>query len=258
MRSILFVALLSTGCVVGLEDAGDEVAGEAGDDGTSSRIALNGLTANTTMSVTTDPSPLRTLSQGSLASAGTRVPAMFSTAEGRDQFAYLYSCAESVGRSLTVSANGTSYTFAGGLGLAPEWTTSFLASYKYKLMTACMLARTNYRGITVQISMRNLKIPTALSEVTNFGVLEGAFWGDAFTAGGSLRACPSPAKLAGAKTSTLPLRECTVSKDGVTTKCSFGYAGECSKVCVSDLTNALGYSGCEGNADTIAVYVANP
>lgn len=256
MRSVLLLALLSGGCVEGLEDA-EQI--EDTDDETSSRVALNGLTAlNADMTYTLDPSLLQTLAQGSLRTAATRVPTLFATAAGRDQFSYLYTCAEKSNAKLTVVApSGTAYTYNGSLGLATEWTSGALPQKKYGLMTACMLARTNYFGEVVSISMRNDKISTRSDEQEAFTVPEGAFWGDLFT-GTAMRACTSATKLSGAPISTLPQRECTVSTDGATTKCGFGYAGECSTVCVTDLTKKNGYSKCEGHADSISVFVAAP
>lgn len=255
MRAVFLLAVLSCGCAV--TDDGLEVDDEVG---TSSRVALNGLAAlNADLSPTLDPLLLRRLAQGSLRTAATRVPTLFDTRAGRDQFSYLYTCAEKSKAKLTVVArNGTTYTYQGVMGIATEWTTGALPSTKYRLMTACMLARTNYFGIVVPISLRNDKISTTSDEQTEFTVVEGAFWGDAFTVGASFRACASPAKIAGSTISTLPERECTTPLDGVTTKCGFSYAGECSEVCVTDLTKKAAYSHCEDNGDSIAVYVAKP
>ncbi len=253
MRNVFLLALLSAGCVAELEDIEDV------EDDTSSRVALNGLTApSTDLSLNVDPSLIRAVAKGSLATAGTRVPALFTTAKGREQFAYLYSCAERSERVITIAANGTSYTYVGAMGLATEWSSAPLSTTKYKLVSACMLARTNYSGTHVSISMRNRAIATSSREQESYTVLEGAFWGDVFSIGGSMRACPSPTKLSGAPISTLPQRECTISLDGVTTKCGFGYAGECSTVCVTDLTKILPYTNCQGAADAIAVFVAKP
>jgi|GEM_PF-4420084 len=253
MRNVFLLALLSVGCVAELEDIEDV------EDDTSSRVALNGLTApSTDLSLNVDPSLIRAVAKGSLATAGTRVPALFTTAKGREQFAYLYGCAERPGKTLTISANGTSYVYEGAMGLAREWLTDLLPSTKYKLVSACMLARTNYFGIHVSISMRNKQIATPSTERDGYTVVEGAFWGDVFTPGAPMRACASPTKLSGVAISTLPQRECAVSVDGAITKCGFGYAGDCSNACVTDLTKKLGYSDCEGYVDAIAVFVAKP
>jgi hypothetical protein len=259
MRTVFLLALLTSGCVTEMAGEAEEAEETEGDDeiGTSSRVALNGLTARSTMNLTTDPMLLPLLAQGSLASAGSRVPALFTTEHGRRQFSYIYSCAER-GKTISISSGGVSYSFTGTMGLATEWTSSALPTTKYAIVTACMLARTNYTGAQVSISMRNSRIATTSTELAAYTVVEGAFWGDVFSSTPTMRACPSAMKLSGAAISTLPDRECTVSLDGLKTMCGFGYAGECSKVCVTDLTKAIGYSNCERNADTIVVYVAKP
>lgn len=260
MRKVFLLALLSAGCVVGVDEGVEGDIGEEGpDDETSSRIALNGLTAfGADMSLTLDHSLLPTLAKGSLKTAAARVPQLFATAAGRDKFAYIYSCAERRNQSLTVTVSGTSYTFRGSMELAREWTSTALTPSKYELMSACMLARTNYFGVEVAISMRSHQLGTKPSEKAAYTVVEGAFWGDVFTEGGSMRACASPAKLSGEAISTLPQRECTASVDGVTTKCGFSYAGECTDVCATGRAEDLAYTNCDGNAGTIAVYVAKP
>ncbi len=274
MRNAFVLAvLLGGGCVteMGDEDIGDPMEDPMGDPAdtvdptpaedfeTSARISLNGLVLNSSMLGTVSPespSLLGTLAQGSLKSAGTRVPTLFATANGRDQFMYLVSCSLSSSASVSIAANGTTYKYFGALGMAPQWSYTALGTSSYKQVSACMLARTNYAGVSVQISMRSPKIPTSQTEKQNFTVVEGSFWGDVFTPGGVARACASPAKLSGANISTLPLRECTKSLDGVTTKCGFSYAGPCANVCVNDVTASMGYSKCEGDLDSIAVYVA--
>lgn len=246
MRTVFVLALLFTGCVMELED-------EQNDDeiGTSSRVALNGLGS-------TNFTQLRAVAQGSLATAGTRVPALFTTADGRELFAYVASCAMTAGKTVSVTSGGASYTFTGVMGIAKEWEVSTLPTSKYKRVSACILARTNYFGTEVSISMRNANISTKTSELNAYTVVEGAFWGDLFSTTVTMRACASPAKLAGSTVSTMPLRECAAPADATTTKCKFGFAGECSKVCVTNLTTKIGYSNCEGNVDSIVVYLAKP
>lgn len=258
MRTLLFLGALASGCmtdvdeseVVTMEDEGDEVE-------TSERVALNGLTAmDATVAPATPSFPLlAAVAQGTLPTAGTRVPSLFATEHGREQFAYLVSCAIPSTKTISIKAGGVTYSFKGAMNLASGWINQPLAVQSYKVVSACMLARTNFYGVAVPISMRGPGLATPSWEVAAFTVLEGAFWGDVFTATGTVNACTSPAKLAGSTVSTLPLRECTVSVDGITTKCGFKYAGDCSKICT--MLNGS-YTKCAGVAETIAVLVAKP
>lgn len=246
MRTVLLVAVLATGCVT---DMGDDAA--PGDDiGTSARVSLNGLVLNRSL--------LGDVAKGSLTSVPTRVPTLLSSADGREQFSYLVSCSMRSDKKIVATVSGVSYTFQGSLGLATEWDTAALPTTKYRLISACMLARTNYQGVQVAISMRGKKFTTSSTEQLAYTVVEGAFWGDVFTQNGVVRACASPTKLSGSTVSTLPLRQCTVSTDGINTLCGFGYAGDCSTVCLYKDTK-IGFSDCEGfGGDTIAVYLAKP
>ena len=229
MRNVFLLALLSAGCVAELEG----FEGESDEIGTSIRIALNGLT-------TTSFTQLRAVAQGSLATAGTRVPTLFTTADGRELFAYVASCSMTAGRSVVIVSGGVSYTFKGTMGIAKEWEASTLPTSKYKRVSACVLARTNFFGTEVAISMRNSNIATKTSELEAYTVVEGAFWGDIFSTTVTLRACASPAKLAGSTVSTMPLRECAAPADTTTTKCVSGHASEWSKVCATNPTSSVG------------------
>ncbi len=253
MRSVLLLAVLTVGCAAELDEGGEE-----DEVGTSSRVALNGLTSSTPDSLTSDFSLFPQVAGGSLPTASARVPRLFSSAKGREQFSYLVSCAEKPDRTVVLTVSGVTYTFAGSMALAPEWSSGALSASKYKLVTACILARTNYFGISVPISMRSRTLTTSDAEAAAFTIAEGAFWGDLFTAGMPPRACASLAKLSGEAISTLPQRECTTSLDGVSTLCGFDYAGECSMVCAADLTKKFGYTDCEGTTETITVFVQKP
>ncbi|MGE0396859.1 MAG: hypothetical protein AB7T06_09095 [Kofleriaceae bacterium] len=252
MKLAITVVLVLTGCVIDEEQA-EDLSTESSDLLSSNRIALNGITLNR--------SEMVAAAAGSLASAPTRVPSLFSTSEGRERFAYMVSCSLKSDKTITATVAGVTYTYAGSVGLADDWATKALPPKTYGWVSACMLARTNYFGISVAISLRGPGISTAGSEKDAFTVLEGAFWGDLFSPNGKLYACPSPLKLSGSTTSTLPLRECTVSLDGATTKCGFIYGGDCSTICGRDAASG-GYKDCKAGgikgAAVASVFLANP
>jgi hypothetical protein len=196
------------------------------------RIALNGLT--------------------SLDGAST----MLDTADNRDVVSYLVQCALPEGSSITLSdANGT-YTFDGAVGLAPSWATGSPSASEKRWVSACLLARTNAYGVSVAISMRGSHSALAVdaTEAAAYGLREGAFWGDVFGETFDANACPGALKLADSQASTLPLRACTVSADGVTTTCGHDYAGPCASAC----TDASGnYTACAGVTEVVTTYVAS-
>lgn len=196
------------------------------------RIALNGLT--------------------SLGGAST----MLDTADNRDVVRYLVQCALPEGSSVTLSdANGT-YTFDGAIGLAPGWTTSAPSASEKRWVSACLLARTNAYGVSVAVSLRgpNAALTVDSTEASAYSLREGAFWGDVFGEEFDANACPGPLKLADSQLSTLPLRACAVSADGVTTTCGHDYAGACATACSDASGN---YTSCAGVTEVITTYVAS-
>jgi hypothetical protein len=106
---------------------------------------------------------------------------------------YVVSCALPDDQSLTMTIGGTPYTFAGGLGLAPELHDASLDSPEsQEWVTACLLARINAIGESVEISIRGRPdlIPTTDYERQRFTVPEGAYYGNIFTEPAELYIAP--------------------------------------------------------------------
>jgi len=217
MRGVcVLVAGVLAGCVVDdldLSETTDEVQ-------TTNRLAANRLAANRLAA--------NRLAANSLGAAALTSGALIETVEGRDVFSYIVSCALPAGRSVTVQdSHGTSYTFNGEIGLAPGWQTTTPTVAERHWVTACLLARTNYYGVSVQLSMRGAHpaLAATSTETSTYKVAEGAFYGDLFATTQSWYAC-------GTKkwTSTLAQdaqRTCTISQDGITTMCGFTYEHFC-------------------------------
>ena len=217
MGNLKLAALLAlAGCAVDLDTSTDEEALTASNRLASNRLATNRLATNR-------------LATNGLAQAALTSSTLIETADGRDVFSYVVGCALPTGSSITVQDSyGTSYTFPGLIGLAPEWATTTPTVSERRWVTACLLARVNYYGVSVMISMRgaNAALATTRTEETTYKVAEGAFYGDLFdTAGQTEFACGSKKW-----TSTLAQdakRTCTISQDGVTTMCGFTYQHFC-------------------------------
>lgn len=105
---------------------------------------------------------------------------------------YVVRCAVPDGqsRSYTDSQTGKTYTWMGGLGLAPDWAHGHPANYnEQQVITACMLAHVNRFGQHVTISVQGLNawgnaIPVTRGEVLSYTVHEACFFGNLFTQGG--------------------------------------------------------------------------
>jgi hypothetical protein len=101
---------------------------------------------------------------------------------------YLYSCALPEGASLPLVINGVDYgTLHGAVGLAPEWGQpgGKCDEHCQRWVTACLLARTNFWGVPIQISLRGphpALTPTA-AEMAAYPNREGSYFGNLFAYG---------------------------------------------------------------------------
>ena len=107
------------------------------------------------------------------------------TPQGREKLTYLISCAFNEGIELYTEVDGQVYTFLGSMGLAPGWLNQPLTPTEERWVSACMLARTNFWGVKVIISMRTFPPPTVTltstaEEARNFNLYEGDFYGNIF------------------------------------------------------------------------------
>ncbi|WP_234022651.1 hypothetical protein [Sorangium cellulosum] len=83
-------------------------------------------------------------------------------------------------------------TYAGHLGMADWWAYGPLADAFYqRWISACLAARTNWYGVSVNLSMRGSQpsLDLASNEGSTYTKREGAFWGNLFSSTPHLRAC---------------------------------------------------------------------
>jgi hypothetical protein len=252
----LVVTLALAGCVVDELDAVETSSVEE-ELTASNRLASNRLASNRLAS--------NRLASNSLGAAALSASSLIDSADGREVFSYIVSCALPTGKSVTVSDSlGTSYTFAGEIGLAPAWQTTQPTVAERRWVTACLLARTNYYGVPVQISMRgsNAALATTTLETSTYKIAEGAFYGDLFDPNGQTWFACGTKKW----TSTLAAdaqRTCTISQDGQTTMCGFTYAYFCGSSYDSKHPAACGakppWTNCKGSGATygevISIYL---
>ena len=222
------------GCAVDVGDVDTAVTDQA--ITSSNRLASNRLASNRLAS--------NRLASNSLGAAALSSGALVDTADGREVLSYIVSCALPTGESVTVQdSTGTSHHFNGSLGLAPSWATQVPSVEDRRWVTACLLARTNYYGVSVQLSMRGASdaLATNAGEEQAYARLEGAFYGDLFDANAqSWFAC-------GANNEPInDLRLCTISADGATTQCGFTYTNLCPSSCDGDAP----YTNCSGNSSS--------
>jgi hypothetical protein len=243
----LVLAILVSGCV----DADPSLATSESHIEADNRLATNRLATNRLAT-----NRLATNGLSSLSAAADLV-AMADDDGGRELLTYMVSCALPAGASIDVTTSSGVRTFQGLLGLAPRWLDAPLSLADRRWVSACLLARVNYYGVTVHLSMRGSTpaLATTTSEVAAYPHYEGAFWGDLFGSGDPLEsACTSRFKSHDPQMADLPLRQCTVLAGTRSTWCGFSFAGVCEDVC-SSATGTDGYARCAGETEVINVYL---
>ncbi|MFE8605675.1 hypothetical protein [Archangium violaceum] len=105
---------------------------------------------------------------------------------------YFIFCAVPAGETRTHAdpASGTTYSWMGGLGLAPDWSEGMPANMaEQQLVSACLAAHVNRYGARVPISLlgrdaRGAVIPFTNEELKDFQQKEACFFGNLFNGEG--------------------------------------------------------------------------
>ena len=237
MKSILFLSVIAfSGACVDQLDTGPEVAST-----NEPRLASNGLTPAQI--------PSTTLNQAAL--TGSAITSLAATSDGRNYLTYLVGCALDGTQSLTTTGS-PSYTFTGSLGIVPGWTTTALSTADRHWVSACMLARANYNGSNVQISMRGTHSQLYLSGESGYGLQEAAFYGDIFSGTDTRHTCGDVDTILHPTILTLKLRLCGRDTNGEGpgghTPCGFIYDGACATTCSFSSPN---YTSCTAYDSTV-------
>ena len=197
--------------------------------GVSLRAALAGLALAFAAAATAGEFPL------------TPTP-MSETAEGEELLAYLAGCALPAGEAAMLATPDGPVRLEGSLGLAPNWRRRGLAPAEARLVSACILARTNRFGVPVEISLRAdpemSDPPPALradaTERTEFPLHEGAFFGDLFALSAPARVCQGRAAIETPDRLRAARRVCALSSGATTpdgrplSACGFVITGPCA------------------------------
>ena len=117
----------------------------------SNRLATNRLATNRLATNRLAP-PCRSTAPLELDPAATDT--LIVTPEGRELLTYTVGCALPAGERLVGEHHGVQYEFEGEIGLAPGWASRALQVSEQRWISACLLARVNAHGQSVEISMR--------------------------------------------------------------------------------------------------------
>lgn len=191
-----------------------------------------------------------------------RNPAMAANADGRMLVKYLVSCALPAGTVVEVASEGGTHRFPGSMGLAPAWAERDLNEAEQRLVSGCILARTNRYGLPVLLSMRNPHpdAPPALhadeTERREHPLYEGAFFGNLFQPGSPAYVClGEPRGAEEVRALENSLRVCSLPAQGETpeglTRCDFIAVGQCGPdIYVRD--------GIDYSAGAVHIYLKTP
>ena len=210
------------------------------------RLAVNRLAVNR---LAVNRLAVNRLAVNGMAQASADAEALAAEEGGLELLTYMVSCALPEGESLSVAGE----VLNGSIGVAPGWLDSGLDVPAQRWLSACLLARVNYFGVEVHLSLRgaNAALATTAEERAAYPVFEGAFFGNLFGETADKSSCTSAYKATAPQVGTLPLRECTVT-DAATgrTRCDYEPTGICEDVCEG--------TQCAGESEVINVYLEAP
>lgn len=102
---------------------------------------------------------------------------------------YLTECALPEDASITKLVAGEELEFAGRLGLAPEWEDDACDQDCQEWVSACLLARTNVSGQSVELWLRAEHDAIGRGRSPSFPIYEASFFGNLFAPDGGRNIC---------------------------------------------------------------------
>ena len=193
-RCGLATALVLGAVACGVEPGASPASEEAGAGLTQQEQSAKGMNSLSLNGLSVNGLSVNGLSVNGLSVNGLTTSSFvswFETApEQHDEvMRYVIRCAVPQGevRTYTSPTTGLTYTWQGGLGVAPAWAQGTPATVvEQQVVSACLAAHVNTYGYNVPISITGLKgdgTPLAYSreEDRTFGLREACFFGNLFT-----------------------------------------------------------------------------
>ena len=159
------------------------------------------------------------------------------TESSREILKYLVNCALDEKTIVVANIDGQSFEYPGDIGLAPQWQTRGLDESEKRWVSACILARTNFYGVTVKISMvSQFESNVAGLQVTDveaneYTLSEATFFGNVFDDDPVSYVCGPARTKARIKALTARRRVCSLPKTSGNrldlTLCGMVYVGTC-------------------------------
>jgi hypothetical protein len=209
---------------------------------THNSLTHNSLTHNalTSSALTSNALTSSALTSSALASSALTSNALEDPL-ARELMKYIVSCALPQDAEIDLTVDGVDYAFPGGTGLAPRWGQpgGSCGESCRRWVSACVLARVDYLGVSLPISIRGARrqLASTAEERSDFPNREATYFGDIFASPQIRRACLSPGQ------SEIP-RVCGPSVDG----CVMDVIGSCDGVC-DDTRPDGAFTGCGSDDD---------
>ena len=209
----------------GGEPSPDDVSETEAAIESTNALSANALSAN---ALSANALSANALSANALSANALSANALTATAL-RDPLArqflkYVVSCALPPDARLVIGVDGTSYSFTGELGLAPEWGAEHGACDGdcQRWVSACVLARVDYAGVKRLISLRgdHRALRASARELRDYPVREATYYGNLFAEGQTRFLCLSPGQ-------SSDERVCGPSL----TSCPMTVMGSCASAC---------------------------
>jgi hypothetical protein len=187
---------------------------------TANALTANALTANalTANALTANALTANALTANALTSAALTDPS------ARELLKYVTSCALPANKKVEFTSEGVLYSYPGQLALAPEWGLAggSCNAECQGWVSACLLARLDYLGQKVTISLRGDKaaLKPSHTELSTYTQREGTYYGNIFQVAQERLACIAPG-------STELLRVCGPTVNN----CVVDAIGTCNKTC---------------------------
>lgn len=255
-RVVLAAVLAPTlllGCQPGDDPSGDSIGVNLSEINGLSLI--NGLSATNGLGNANGLSLINGLSSTNGLASTT---GLMTTTAGRITVAYLVHCALPAGHSITKKdQKGTSYTYAGQIGVAPSWENNACDTACQESVSSCMMAHLNVAGVHVPIWLDSPISAIGYGSNASYPNEEGTFFGNIFiTSNGKVPAyyCEG----AGFAKGLVPGRlGATTSAAGIFSN-PFGSGALCSAHCSAapGSSKGQGYSSCNGYTHPITAWRA--
>ena len=178
-RTLWLSVVLGTGALMGCANPADWGGATLTEEAVSSPNGLrminglsmtNGLSSANGLSMTNGLSSVNGLSMTN---------GLLTSDTGRTTLGYLVRCALPAGHSIRKAYNGTTYTFAGQLGLGAGWETGACDTNCQQLVSACMMAHVNTSGKHINLWIDSPTI-IGLGRNSAYPMQESAFFGNIF------------------------------------------------------------------------------